>query len=65
MSTVYEIVTQNLIERIEREGILPWEKPWITSAPKNLKSGKEYRGLNVFLLARWFPTSGVFDLPAS
>jgi antirestriction protein ArdC len=48
---VYEIVTQNLIERIEREGVLPWEKPWTTSAPKNLKSGKEYRGLNIFLLS--------------
>ena len=44
MSTVYEIVTQNLIERIERERIFPWEKPSITSAPRNLKSGKEYRG---------------------
>lgn len=51
MPSVYEIVTQNLIERIEREGVLPWEKPWITSTPKNLKSGKEYRGLNVFLLS--------------
>ena len=37
MPSVYEIVTQNLIERIEREGVLPWEKPWITSTPKNLK----------------------------
>jgi antirestriction protein ArdC len=56
MPTVYEIVTQNLIERIEREGILPWSKPWVTSAPKNLKSGKEYRGLNIFLLsASGFP----------
>jgi antirestriction protein ArdC len=44
MPTVYEIVTQTIIEKLEA-GEVPWRRPWITSAPKNLISGKEYRGI--------------------
>ena len=56
MPTVYEIVTQTIIEKLEA-GEVPWRKPWITSAPKNLVSGKEYRGVNTFLLsASGFPS---------
>jgi antirestriction protein ArdC len=49
MPTVYEIVTQTIIEKLEA-GNVPWRRPWITSAPKNLVSGKEYRGVNTFML---------------
>ena len=46
---VYEIVTQAIIEKLEADNC-PWKRPWITSAPKNLVSGKEYRGINTFML---------------
>ncbi len=53
-ATVYEIITSQMIEKLE-SGIIPWSKPWTTSAtgefPKNLKSKKEYRGVNLFILS--------------
>jgi antirestriction protein ArdC len=54
-STVYEIVTNRIIERIEKEGKLPWKRPWKNylshdGAPQNLVSKKPYRGSNVWLL---------------
>src|ERR1700726_191322 len=49
MSNVYEIVTQKVIEQLE-SGTAPWRRPWRAELPCNLVSGKEYRGLNVFLL---------------
>ena len=51
--TVYEIITQRIIEKLEA-GTIPWRKPWKGGAdgvPRNLKSGRPYRGINVFLLA--------------
>jgi antirestriction protein ArdC len=52
---VYEIVTEQIIAQLEA-GTAPWRRPWITSAPKNLVSGKEYRGINTFMLsASGFP----------
>ena len=49
---VYEIITSKIIEKLE-QGIIPWRKPWNaqTGYPRNLITGKEYRGVNVFLLA--------------
>ena len=47
---VYEIITNQIIEKLE-EGTIPWERPWDgTSAPRNFVSGKEYRGINAILL---------------
>ena len=50
MSTAYEIVTESIIKQLE-SGVAPWRKPWRTEMPANLASKKEYRGINVFLLA--------------
>ena len=50
MSTAYEIVTESIIKQLE-SGVAPWRKPWRTETPANLVSKKEYRGINVFLLA--------------
>jgi antirestriction protein ArdC len=50
MPTVYEIVTQNVIEQLEK-GVAPWRKPRTASIPRNLISKRPYRGLNVFMLA--------------
>jgi antirestriction protein ArdC len=49
---VYEIITNRIIEKLE-VGIIPWHKPWrsVEGMPKNLISKKEYRGINVFMLA--------------
>src|SRR5665213_3636936 len=50
MSTAYEIVTESIIKQLE-SGVAPWRKPWRTEPPANLVSKKEYRGINIFLLA--------------
>lgn len=50
MPTTYEIVTEAIIKQLE-SGVAPWRKPWRTETPANLVSKKEYRGINIFLLA--------------
>ena len=50
---VYQIVTDQIIGKLE-QGTVPWRVPYrggAAGAPKNLASGKAYRGVNVFLLA--------------
>jgi len=49
---VYQIVTDRIVSLLE-SGTVPWRKPWAGPAnePKNLQSGKAYRGINVFLLS--------------
>jgi antirestriction protein ArdC len=49
-STVYQIITEQILKQLEA-GVAPWHKPWATELPKNLVSGRPYRGINVFLLA--------------
>ncbi len=49
---VYQIVTDRIVQLLE-QGTVPWHKPWSGGAagwPKNLTSGKPYRGVNVFML---------------
>jgi antirestriction protein ArdC len=61
--TVYEVITSRIIEMLE-QGVAPWRRPWRTAAaePRNLVSGKPYRGINALLLAAlgwrspWFLT---------
>lgn len=50
MPSVYEIVTESIIKQLE-SGVVPWKRPWVTEFPKSLRSLKEYRGLNVLMLA--------------
>ncbi len=48
---VYSLVNERIIKHLE-EGVIPWRQPWTNSGhPKNLISGKPYRGINVMLLA--------------
>ena len=48
--TVYEVITNRIIALLE-QGTAPWRKTWSAeSRPRNLVSGKPYRGINVFLL---------------
>jgi antirestriction protein ArdC len=47
---VYSIVTNRIIEHLEK-GVVPWQKPWTDAGlPRNLITGKHYRGINVWLL---------------
>jgi len=49
---VYEIITDRITEKLE-QGCVPWHQPWAGNSeyPKNLITKKEYRGINVFMLA--------------
>jgi len=49
-SSVYQIVTEQIIRRLE-QGVAPWRQPWNVAHPTNLLSKKPYRGINVLLLA--------------
>jgi len=49
---VYDIITTRIMELLDK-GIVPWHRPWRggrAGKPKNLASGKDYRGVNTFLL---------------
>jgi len=48
---IYEQITERIITLLSH-GTVPWQKPWKarTGLPRNLVSGKPYRGINVFLL---------------
>ncbi len=48
---LYAEVTAKMIEALEA-GIVPWRRPWTSlGAHRNLISGREYRGINVYLAA--------------
>jgi len=51
MPTVYEVITARIVDKLEA-GTVPWHKPWNVEAgaPRNLTSGRLYRGINIFLL---------------
>ncbi len=48
---VYALVTERIIEQLEK-GTIPWRKPWSDGGlPRNLFSKQYYRGINLLLLA--------------
>jgi antirestriction protein ArdC len=54
---VYTIITERIIALLE-QGTAPWRQPWVSrnangsvALPRNLASGRPYRGINVFLLS--------------
>ncbi len=48
---VYQIVTDRITALLEA-GVVPWKKGWTTTGvPRNLISGKAYRGINIWLLS--------------
>jgi antirestriction protein ArdC len=50
MSKVYEIITDRIIEQLEK-GVIPWQQSWSAQGlPRNGISGKVYNGINPFLL---------------
>jgi len=59
--TVADIITEAIIAKLE-SGVIPWRKPWngAANAPKNLITGKAYRGINAFILGCYGFTSPYF-----
>lgn len=49
MSKVYEIVTNQIIERLE-EGTIPWRRPFQSHIAVNWQTQRSYRGINTILL---------------
>lgn len=49
MSKVYEIITNKIIEQLEK-GVIPWRKPWVNNGSVNWLTQKPYRGVNSMLL---------------
>jgi antirestriction protein ArdC len=53
MTSVYEVITNRIIEQLEA-GVAPWRKPWRVRGknglPRNLVTGREYRGINIWTL---------------
>jgi antirestriction protein ArdC len=53
MPNVYEVITARIIHQLE-SGTAPWQKPWRVNGrkgiPRNLVSGREYRGINIWML---------------
>ncbi|MCP5523243.1 MAG: DUF1738 domain-containing protein [Verrucomicrobiales bacterium] len=47
---IYESVTNRILAQLDA-GVVPWHKTWKTGLPKSLSSGKEYRGINLLVLA--------------
>jgi len=48
--SVYEIVTDRILAELEK-GTIPWKRPWSgLERPRNWKTGREYSGINLFLL---------------
>lgn len=65
---IHEIVLEKIMAAMA-EGIVPWSKPWSTFLPRNGKSNKKYRGINMLLLGmanhqdpRWFTFKQAQDL---
>lgn len=62
---VYTIITNRILAQLE-QGVVPWRQPWRCfadgSRPANLRSRRDYRGINLFLLgcapysSRWWVT---------
>ena len=52
----YEIITERVIQAIEKNGSMPWQRPWQSRVgsgvfPVNLASRRQYKGINTFLLS--------------
>lgn len=50
---LYQEVTDRIVASLDA-GVVPWRKPWRTlggQLPTNVRNGRPYRGINIFLLA--------------
>ena len=49
--SVYQAVTDRIIDAIKQGEVAPWRKPWKGGGPVQIRNGRPYRGINIFLLA--------------
>ena len=64
---VYELVTNRIIEQLEK-GVIPWQRKWTGSEPINYITRKPYRGINTLLLpygGEWLTFKQCKDLGGS
>ena len=55
-ASAYDHITDAIIALLA-DGVVPWRRPWICQGPRNLVSGRPYRGINVLLLvAQGYPS---------
>jgi antirestriction protein ArdC len=47
---IYQTVTERILNQLDA-GVIPWRKTWMTAMPKSLTTAKEYRGINILVLA--------------
>ena len=69
MASIYESVTDKIIQLIEENRTLPWCKPWQVTPPASAVSGRPYRGINALILSstsykehRWLTFRQALDL---
>jgi antirestriction protein ArdC len=59
MSRTYEVIAAKITEMLE-QGTIPWKRPWRTnSAVLRSYQGRDYRGINLFLLNAWAQAKGL------
>ena len=57
---IYQTVTNRIIANLEKD-VIPWARPWRSprftggAFPRNFRTGKSYRGINIMLL--WGPST--------
>ena len=58
---IYQQVTDRIIQQLE-QGVVPWKSPYFSKVgfPRNFSTGREYQGINVFLLGSLRFTSPYF-----
>ncbi|MFH2013789.1 MAG: zincin-like metallopeptidase domain-containing protein [Patescibacteria group bacterium] len=57
-----EIITNYIIEKISSGNLKSWQKPFFSHKPKNIITGKEYKGINSLILGL-SGKSGLFCTP--
>ena len=58
MSKAYEVIAAKITEMLE-QGTIPWKKPWRNnSAVLRSYQGRDYRGINLFILNAWAQAEG-------
>jgi antirestriction protein ArdC len=50
MNKVHKILTDKVLEMIEKNNVAPWKRPWCKLRPKNIR-GTYYHGINYFILS--------------
>lgn len=49
LSIAYKVVYDAIMEELDK-GVIPWKRPWKGTFPANAITGRQYRGINVWLL---------------